>query len=478
MTARQQSGPGPNAAAAAEVPRVLLITPAAFNRITGGGITFTNLFRGWPKDRIATVHSDPVPQSTEVCERYYRLTEAEIATWPILRPFRRAGSQGPHGSVAGDGAGVRRAAVARLLLRTGKRWLFGDGLPESGRLSSQLEDWIAAFSPQLIYTTLGGNGMTDLVDQVRRRFGLPLVVHFMDDWQSAIYRGGLLSWVQRRKMHGLLRRNVEAASIAMGICDEMCRIYEDRFGIPFHSFQNPVDTRRWARPDSAGESAGSTVRVLYTGSVLEFAQRDSLATCCQAVADLRRQGLDVVLDIYSPAFQTTGMEHLFCVDDGIRIHEVISDDDRYFRTLAESDILLLPVNFDPASIAYIRLSMPTKVPSYLVSGTPVLVYGPAEVAQVRYAREAEWGHVVEGRGAEAVAVGLRVLIEDQALRQRLSGNARRLAAERHDVTAVRERFQAALVSAGGAHGGEAGSSKQPRGQAVCVGRASADGATT
>jgi glycosyltransferase involved in cell wall biosynthesis len=227
----------------------------------------------------------------------------------------------------------------------------------------------------------------------------------------------------------------------------MCRVYEGRFGVPFNSFQNAVDTRRWAGPDSAAISTGSTVRILYTGSVLEFAQRASLATCCQAVANLRRQGLDVVLDIYSPAFQTSGMEHLFRVDDGIRLHDVISDDERYFRTLAEADILLLPVNFDPASIAYIRLSMPTKVPSYLVSGTPVLVYGPPEVAQVRYAREAEWGHVVQEQGAEAVAAGLRTLIEDQALRQSLSGNARRLAAERHDVTAVRTCFQAALASA-------------------------------
>ena len=29
---------------------------------------------GWPKDRLATVHNDPVSVTTEICERYYRLT--------------------------------------------------------------------------------------------------------------------------------------------------------------------------------------------------------------------------------------------------------------------------------------------------------------------------------------------------------------------------------------------------------------------
>ena len=41
-----------------EQPRILFVTSAAFNGITGGGITFSNLFRGWPQDRLFTVHND------------------------------------------------------------------------------------------------------------------------------------------------------------------------------------------------------------------------------------------------------------------------------------------------------------------------------------------------------------------------------------------------------------------------------------
>src|SRR5690606_10802115 len=42
------------------LPRLLFVTPCAFNHLTGSGITFTNLFRTWPSDRIATAHSDHV----------------------------------------------------------------------------------------------------------------------------------------------------------------------------------------------------------------------------------------------------------------------------------------------------------------------------------------------------------------------------------------------------------------------------------
>lgn len=39
-------------------PRVLLLTPEAFNKVTGAGITFSNLFAGWPKDEIARTYAE------------------------------------------------------------------------------------------------------------------------------------------------------------------------------------------------------------------------------------------------------------------------------------------------------------------------------------------------------------------------------------------------------------------------------------
>ena len=40
-------------------PRILIIGPP-FNNFTGGGITLSNLFKGWPKDRIAVASKDLV----------------------------------------------------------------------------------------------------------------------------------------------------------------------------------------------------------------------------------------------------------------------------------------------------------------------------------------------------------------------------------------------------------------------------------
>ena len=42
-------------------PRLRSMTRDALYHVTGGGIAFTNLFKDWPKDCFACVHSDAVP---------------------------------------------------------------------------------------------------------------------------------------------------------------------------------------------------------------------------------------------------------------------------------------------------------------------------------------------------------------------------------------------------------------------------------
>jgi hypothetical protein len=94
-------------------PRLLFITPAAFNRTTGGGVTFGNLFSGWPKDRLATAHSDPVPTTDETCEKYYQLGAGELRRWgPLERMAPAAPGAAAALAPAAHGAppGLRRSA--------------------------------------------------------------------------------------------------------------------------------------------------------------------------------------------------------------------------------------------------------------------------------------------------------------------------------------------------------------------------------
>jgi hypothetical protein len=426
--------------------RLLLLTPESFNRVTGGGITHSNLFAGWPIDKIATIHSDCLPVAKDVCNHYYNLTDDEIHLWGVLKyllPKKRS---------------KRLQLYSRKL--KGRRWvicilkyiktmIFGDGILEKVHLTPELCAWIDAFQPTVLYTTLGSNAMMELAECLRVRFRLPLVIHIMDDWVSVTYRGGLLSPWQSKKKERLFQHMMEVATARFAICDEMAEAYRQRYGQIFQSFQNAIDVDAWQQFRKNPVVVGSPVRIAYIGSVFPNAQLMSLRDICIAVQELNDERFPITLEIYSPRHLAEQYREQLVIGTAISLYDTISDDISFFSTLQAVDILVLPVNFDRDTIEFIRYSMPTKVPAYLAVGTPILAYGPADVAQIAYAIKSGWAMTVTAPDMEQLKQSFRTLATDMTVRERISGCALAAAALKHDAKYVRLGFQSELALASG-----------------------------
>lgn len=419
-------------------PRLLFVTPCAFNHLTGSGITFTNLFRTWPSDRIATVHSDHVPTSDDVCRNFYRLGRGELARWP----GRWRDDALPPGTSSEEGL----AAPLPPVLRAIKKAVVGNAWPDEGRLSPALERWIERYRPELLYTILGTIGMMQLVDAIRCRFSLPLVVHFMDDWPSALYRGGLAAPLVRARMERLIERLVGAAAVRMAIGDGMAMAFSKRYGVPFLPFQNALDMAALL-PQARPRAARRPARILYVGSIFADAQLASLLDAARAVARLADAGRQLAFEIHAPAFLAARHRAALELSPAVKVIDAPESDDEFFALIRDADLLLLPSNFDPASVRFIRHSMPTKIPAYLASGTPVLVYGPAALDQVSYALKEGWGEVVSERDVGRLEAAILRVLDDDAHRQAVVERALDVARRNHDVATVRRRFQESLVSA-------------------------------
>jgi glycosyltransferase involved in cell wall biosynthesis len=419
-----------------EYPRILFVTPCAFNHLTGTGITFSNLFHGWPKDRLATVHNDPVPTTDDVCDRYFVLGSDEIDLFGPLRLIRALTMLRANGTASTVSA-ARPPARGGIVTR-----LHGDSAPRRVRISDALARFIADFKPDLLFSTLGNNAFIELTTAIRRRFEVPMIVHMMDDFPSASHWRGVFAPLELARMRRNLADVFDAATVRMGICADMCTAYAQRYGRPFTSFANCVDIERW-RPFVRSHSAVSATppRLVYFGSVLPFAQHESLADICRSVVRLNETGTPVRFDIMTPLAAAAPYRSALALHDAVRLIEPTEDDHEYFATLVGADVLVLPVNFDPHTMAYVRFSMPTKVPAYMASGTPILVYGPRGVAQVEYAQREGWGHVVSERDPATLDDALRRVLADAALRERLRLRAQTVADANHDSKQVRTNFQ-------------------------------------
>lgn len=424
-------------------PKVLFISPCAFNHITGGGVTFSNLFKGWPQERLATVHNDRVPVSKDVCSMYFQLQDEEI-NW--IYPFDKLKQfLGITNTDSIQSQQATKTWIKNILLRMPKMILGDAGIPDRGRLSPRLQSWIEAYNPDIIYTILGTIGHLELVEEVKTEFKLPLAIHLMDDGVTDPQRKGIFGDYARRIYNKKFRELLPRADIRMGICEKMCQAYELRYGYPFIPFQNSVDIAKWSGYSKTNISINGPVKIVYMGSILPQAQIQSLIDCCHVVDELQREGMDLRLDIYTPLSVLGHHANYFSNLRSVYIHDAVVNDDVYFRILGEADILLLPVNFDSKSVHYIYYSMPAKVPSYLCSGTPILVYGPQEVAQIEYASQRGWGYVVTKRDLMMLKRAILELSRNNSLRKTISEKAVAAAKENHDSTKVRELFQRRLV---------------------------------
>jgi glycosyltransferase involved in cell wall biosynthesis len=81
----------------------------------------------------------------------------------------------------------------------------------------------------------------------------------------------------------------------------------------------------------------------------------------------------------------------------------------------------------------------------MASGTPCLVYGPAGLPVVEYARREGWGLVVDDPAPEALDQAIVRIKGDAGLREKLGRRARELVRLRHDACVVAEKFRRQLV---------------------------------
>ena len=283
-------------------PRILFITSHAFNQSNGGGVTFSNLFTGWPKECLATIHNDPFPTEQDVCEHYYKLSMKELRKWGLFRFLQRD----PPATV--EISELETVSLSNRSLVSGKpftglRSLFfgGNEFPETAVLSPELEAWVEEFKPQVLYTILGNNGLMDLIEKVRCRYNLPLVVHIMDDWRKVNYTKGQFSPMRRNKMQRLLSHFISVADCCMGISDSMCKVYGAEYGRDFKTFHNGIETDDGALNSPRQELSEEPFRIFYAGAILPNAQLESMIDVCEAVADLNFQGLPVRFDIFCPS---------------------------------------------------------------------------------------------------------------------------------------------------------------------------------
>lgn len=402
-------------------PRVLLFGHS-FNNYTGMGITLTNLFSGWPKDKIA-VWANGI--ELELCES--------------IRPcFMYIGKPKLHSENIVKNKQTFKDKVRNVL----RGQYHKTGLQEL-RASSLLEPQYLAdarkFAPDIIFCALGSDVAMKRCEILMNEMPYAkLVLYIVDDWVNTRINSRYFSAFWKRKYDRDFRHILGRASGLLSICQYMTDEYQKQYGRIFYPFHNPVNVKEWIALSALSKYSEDVISILYVGKI-NADTTPCLLDMCNVVEKLNARDQKYVFDIYSPDYSSKA--YLFAEKENVHAFPPIAHE-RIPNVMKSYTSLFLPLGFTIRSRTYVRLSMPTKLTEYLASGKPMIVYCPEEIALAKYMYDKECAIMCTTTDVDELYNAVSKL-QNKTLCNQLVDNALELAAK-HDIDIIREQFREKL----------------------------------
>lgn len=433
------------------LPKVLIINQP-FNTNTGGGITLSNLFAKWDRDKLAVSCSGYLlteDMDTKLCNNYYQLGSKE-RKW--IFPFNILSRNYYSGSIQ---FGTKTKVNNKIVTQKSKfrvNFIEKYMLPifdylgikhfmAKFELSEQFKSWLDELNPDILYTQAARREDILLCVQIRDYLNKPLVFHMMDDWPATLGKNGFMKNYWERKINKEFQQLLDKTDVALSISDYMGEEYKKRYGKNFITFHNPICLEFWKNAQRTDYKLSANPEFLYAGRV-GLGIDVSLRNIAEAIKKVNKEmgaHIKFVLQTREPP---VWIKNYRCVEyQNFVAYEELP------RVFADADFLVLPYDFSDKSMNFIKYSMPTKATEYMVSGTPILIFAPEDTALVKYAQKLNWAMVETENNVGLLAKKIKKMVENESLRKKIAQNAINIAEKNHGIVAVSNKFAQVLSSA-------------------------------
>ncbi|MGH2566201.1 MAG: glycosyltransferase, partial [Ginsengibacter sp.] len=181
--------------------------------------------------------------------------------------------------------------------------------------------------------------------------------------------------------------------------------------------------------------------ILYAGRI-GLGISESFFDIAEAIKNLIAKGLKIKL--YIQATNSSPLLTELAKHDFVQLNKAVPYNELP-RIFAESDLLIMPNDFDNKSISFLRFSMPTKASEYMASGTPILVYSSKETAVTLHALKYNWAYVVSEKNITKLENAISEIYKHKDLRIKLGSTAEEFSISHYDSCLVRDQFRKSFI---------------------------------
>lgn len=423
-----------------EYPKVLVIG-LSFETSTGSGITLTNQFKGWDPSKLAAA-AENICIDESICKNNYTLGYAENKRRFPFNLIQKKNISGQLTSEKVNSAPPQIQSNESFLKKAYLKLLQLAGLYYYSRnlkISPSFKAWVIDFQPDYIYTTANEPEVIRLVKEVQAITGSKIITHIWDDLiKNYFNQPGLFYQYRKNYNNKALLDLLNKSTLCLSISSAMGAEYYKRYGKKFKTFHNCLDFGANQYPSKENYKINGPFTILYAGRV-GVGISDCLIDVCKAIEQLEVNKFELHIQTTSTHIILDKLK----VYSFVKVRPVVSYDE-IKRILASADLLLLPYNFDKHSVELLRLSMPTKIPEYMISGTPILLYADEKMFITQFAKDNSIAYVLDNAKISDIARALEVLSVNEELRSRLGNDARNYAIQHFNAAHVRSDFRELL----------------------------------
>jgi glycosyltransferase involved in cell wall biosynthesis len=309
------------------------------------------------------------------------------------------------------------------------------------KVTPEFKEWLADYNPDIIYSQLETLELIRLVGEIHILTHKPIAIHIMDDWPTTINKPNLLHSYWQRVLDNEFKNIINQASVLMSICDAMSEEYKKRYNKDFTPFHNPIEIGKWLPYSRTNWEITGNFKILYAGR-LGNGVSNSIADIANVVNDLCSFYPNIVFELQTPDISL--LKKTVKLNENIKWMPPIAYSDLASK-FASVDLLVIPFDFDDDSLAFLRYSFSTKIPEYMISGTPVMVYAHEQTALVKYALKEKWAYVVTENKSETLKNSIKEMFLNYSLRKQLAEKALKVVVQNDNADLVRENFRKSLI---------------------------------
>lgn len=408
-------------------PRVLIVNQQSLKKNNATGITLRSLWGAWPLENMIEVYLDEYETHVEYKEGFKSCSLPanlldKLAHSTSAKKLNSNLKKQDIEKKGGFKSKLRETAVLALDM-------FRVSVPQ------HILNEIEAFKPEVIYTLGATISTLDLVYRLSEKFGIPVVIHYMDNWVEKLqWESNLIFPLYRKMLDSKLKKCLMRSTVGLAISPQMASAYSIKFNMPFFSVMNCVDVDTLVR---SKRKPGNPIRFVYAGG-LHLDRWIPLLQICKAIEETK---VNAILKIY------TSLENIQLYRDLFPSHTIFHesvDHSKIHGVYQNSDVLVHAESENPLLSGFFKYSISTKIPEYLASGRVVLFYGPISMGLYDF---------LKSHGAAFVAGNYTELCENIKKISNFDGydevlnNAQNLVRSVFDCSVTRRILKDSLISA-------------------------------